>query len=947
MAGPPLAGFLEHVRNCVGADDRDAPSDCQLLQRFVARREESAFAALLQRHGPMVLRVCREVLGHEQAAEDAFQATFLVLARKAVSIRRHESLAAWLHRVALNIARTAKTSRAQRRAQEREAALMAVARSVDDVQPCDWQPLLHEEVNRLPEKYRVPVVLCYLEGKTHDEAAQQLSWPLGTVKGRLARARDLLRLRLARRGLTLTAAALAAALAESAAAAVPAPLLDATLQSATRFAAGTTATTGGVSARALSLANGALRIMVPTRLALVALFCLAAAVGAAGGLFALRLPGEPRTNEPPKTEGVRARTDLQGDPLPTGAIARLGTVRFRHGQHIQAIAFSPDGKGIASVGSGGSIVLHDAATGKKLRSFQGEAQAHSWTFAPDGKTLAAGVGQRLVCVWEVATGKRIRQFELAEGPVHYLAFSHDGRTLAGGVEKHKIQVWDVRAGKEIGRIAHPPASILTLALTSDGKTLATAGFDRKVTTLFLWDTAGGRELRQWQAHKGEVYSLAFSPDGKRLASASIEGENRLCVWAVPTGEQQFELPGAFHSLRFSPCGKVLAAAANGSVFLWEADTGKETRRLSGGGQLTPRGDCVVFSPDGRALAVADPWTITLWEVASGKQLSPSLDGHEQVVESVRFLADGKTIAATSRGAASFWHVRTGKRIGRFEGPRSDRLAISPDGKVLAVAGGSQAIGLWDVATGKKLREVEAPPNSSTLALVFSPDGKTLAAAIGDGTIRFWDVVTGKLIPRLALHEASYANLAFSPDGKTLVIGDGDLGLVEDHRKLSKVPTVRLLDAVTGRELRKPFELPEAASSRGRVPRWVSMGQVAFSADGKVLAAAVSSTSRLGTDPTIQVWEVATGRVLCRLERVLAGGGELSGCFALSPDGKSLVTVGEAARLWEVATGKLRGPIRGHSDTVCAAAFSPDGRLLATGSQDTTVLIWDTLNLNGE
>src|SRR5262245_24542612 len=648
----------------------------------------------------------------------------------------------------------------------------------------------------------------------------------------------------------------------------------------------------------------------------------------AGGMLACSLgagaPPRARSADSLPAATTREGTDRHGDPLPPGALARLGTVRFRHGQHIQAIAFSPDGKAIASAGPGGSIVLHDAATGKKLRSFRVEVQAHSLTFAPDGKTLAARLGDRLVCVWEVATGKRIRQLEFAEGSVDYLAFSHDGRTLAGGVEQHKVQVWDVRAGKELGRIAHPRTSILTLALTSDGKTLATAGFDRKEgITLFLWDTAGGRELHRWQAHRGELYKITFSPDGKRLASASVEGpdgDNRTRVWTVPTGEQQLELPGAFHSLCFSPCGKVLAAAANGSVFLREADTGKHVRRIPVGGRGgVGRGNGVVFSPDGKALAVADPWTITLWEVGSGKQLSPSLDGHEQVVESVRFLPDGKTLAATSRGALSFWQVHTGKRIVRFEGLGSHRLAISPDGKVLAMPSGSHTIGLWDAATGKKFRELEAHPSNALLALVFTPDGKRLEGAVGDGTIRFWDVVTGKLIPQLARHEASSASLAFSPDGKTLAVGDGDLGLVEDHRKLGRVPAVRLLDAVTGRELRKPFELPEAASSRGRSPRWVSMGHVAFSADGKVLAAAVSSTSRLGTDPTIQVWEVATGRVLCRLERVLAGAGDLSR-FVLSPDGKSLVTVGDT-RLWEVATGKLRGRIRGHSDTVWAAAFS--------------------------
>src|SRR5262249_20975686 len=148
-------------------------------------------------------------LGDAHHAEDAFQATFLVLARKAVSINKQASLAAWLHRVAVNIARTAKTSAAQRRRHERQAVLMAQSSPVEEAPIDDWRPLLHEEVDRLPEKYRLPVVLCYLKGNTQEEAARQLGWPLGSVKGRLARARDLLRTRLARRGLTLSGGGLA------------------------------------------------------------------------------------------------------------------------------------------------------------------------------------------------------------------------------------------------------------------------------------------------------------------------------------------------------------------------------------------------------------------------------------------------------------------------------------------------------------------------------------------------------------------------------------------------------------------------------------------------------------------------------------------------------------------------------------------------------------------
>src|SRR5262249_9678331 len=184
-------------------EDRGEQSDGHLLQKFVAERDESAFVALLERHGPLVLGVCRQVLGNLHDAEDAFQATFLVLARKAGSLRKQESLAAWLYRVALNISRTARTSTARRRGHEMQATSKPKTSCADEVTLRDWQRLIHEEVDQLPEKYRVPIVLCYFEAKSHDEAARQLNWPLGTVKGRLARGRDLLRTGLARRGLTL------------------------------------------------------------------------------------------------------------------------------------------------------------------------------------------------------------------------------------------------------------------------------------------------------------------------------------------------------------------------------------------------------------------------------------------------------------------------------------------------------------------------------------------------------------------------------------------------------------------------------------------------------------------------------------------------------------------------------------------------------------------------
>jgi RNA polymerase sigma factor (sigma-70 family) len=264
MTSTPLVGVLRYIGILAGAERASDQSDQDLLQRFVAGREESAFATLLGRHGSLVLGVCRRVLGDEQEAEDAFQATFLVLARKAGSICKQESLAAWLHRVALNLCRTARTAMARRQVHERQAARRTQAADAE-VALCDWRPLLHEEVDRLPDKYRLPVVLCYFEEKSHAEAAGQLGWPLGTVKGRLARARDLLRVRLARRGLTLTATGIAAVLSEGASAvAVPPALPARTLRAAMSFAArGPVA--GAASANALALAKGMLQTMTATR----------------------------------------------------------------------------------------------------------------------------------------------------------------------------------------------------------------------------------------------------------------------------------------------------------------------------------------------------------------------------------------------------------------------------------------------------------------------------------------------------------------------------------------------------------------------------------------------------------------------------------------------------------------------------------------------------------
>ena len=317
MATHTLAGVFRKIHSLAGTNECDA----QLLQQFITQRDEVAFAALLQLHGPMVFAVCRQVLGDTHDAEDAFQATFLVLARKAGSVRQQDSLAAWLHRVALNIARTARINALKRQAHERQAVLMSESKPIDEVAPTDLQPVVLAEVDRLPTKYRVPVVLCYFEGKTHDEAARQLGWPLGTVKGRLSRARDLLCTRLTRRGLALSASGLTAALTPNfAMSQVPAALLARTLDSATL-------PLGVVSPQVLILVKGALPTM--TALKWIPTILVVLAIGVGSVATALRLdsvraapPGSPaetkETPQPPEKES--APTNKEAPKMPPAEI---------------------------------------------------------------------------------------------------------------------------------------------------------------------------------------------------------------------------------------------------------------------------------------------------------------------------------------------------------------------------------------------------------------------------------------------------------------------------------------------------------------------------------------------------------------------------------------------------------------------------------------------------
>jgi RNA polymerase sigma factor (sigma-70 family) len=302
MATGQLSAVLQHLQRMAGVCTARELSDAELLERFVAHHEEAAFAALVQRYGPMVLGVCRRVLQNAHDAEDAFQATFLILVRKAASIGKREALGCWLHGVALRIAVRAKVNEAGRRLRERQVQAMPQTDAIATVAWRELKPILDEEVARLPDRYRVPFVLCYLEGKTYARAARQLCCVTGTISKRLARARELLRRRLVRRGLALPAGVLAAVLSQNGtSAAMPASLAAATIKTALQTAAGTAAA-GAVSPRVASLTEGGLKTMGATTWKLTLALLLALGVlGAGAGLLVRRAPAEASAADQPKT----------------------------------------------------------------------------------------------------------------------------------------------------------------------------------------------------------------------------------------------------------------------------------------------------------------------------------------------------------------------------------------------------------------------------------------------------------------------------------------------------------------------------------------------------------------------------------------------------------------------------------------------------------------------
>jgi RNA polymerase sigma factor (sigma-70 family) len=915
MATAQLASVLRCIHRLAGASSVADHSDRQLLQRFVEHRDEDAFAALVRRHGPMVLGVCWRVLRQMQDAEDVFQATFLVLARRAASVAWREGVGNWLYEAAYRLALELRGRNVRRRERERQAEAMCSSPSPTETSGTELANILEEELHRLPERYRAPLLLCVFEGKTRDEAAGELGCSLRTVKHRLERGRSLLRQRLARRGLTLAVALL---LHDAGRAALSAELIRSTARAASLFAAGKSFSTT-VSPRASILAEDALTGMIAGKVKFVSIVVLALTLAASGaGLAVFRTPAHETPPKPAKERRAQTqpRVDAYGDPLPADDRARLGTIRLRQGHFIFALAFSPDGKRIASGGGDRLIRLWDATTGAPIRLFQGhENDVTALVFSADGKRLVSGGTDGTVRVWQAATGKEVRLLirDAADDPCRFaaLALSPDGKVLAAGNSQGSIVLHDMENFQSLPFTSVEPSEVRSLAFSPAGKRLVAGRWNG---TVRVWDTSSGKEVAELKGHTQMISEVAFSPDGKTIATAA-NGDPDLRLWDAVTGKEVRRLPGkyGFDSVRFFPDGKSLLTGGYGPIRIWDVGTGKEVRRLDAAAHAT-------LSPDGRRVAAAGQQSLRLWDAQTGEEI-PYPRGHRDAVWSVALSPD-RRIAATADsdpGIIHFWDLWTAKELRRCEGHVGmlGRIVFTPEGKGLVSTGVDGTARLWDVATGKEVRRFEGSSGiHATLAL--SPDGKLLVEAGLEG-LRGWIVATGNSAPWPPAKGRLLRSAAFSPDGKLLATGGWN-------------KEITLWDPSTGKEVRR---------LEGHTG---SVYSVAFSPDGKTLAS-VCCMNRFvkgaGEDPTIRFWDVATGRESRRLEGPKGGAYEL----AFSADGRMLVSAGADGRirLWETATGKERRSLAGHQGPVTAVALSRDGRIILSGSVDTTGLVWDITN----
>jgi len=570
---------------------------------------------------------------------------------------------------------------------------------------------------------------------------------------------------------------------------------------------------------------------------------------------------------------------------------------------IWTLAFSPDGKFLATGATDGEICLWHLPDGEPALTCKGHTSwVYSVTFSPDGQLLASSCLDQTMRLWDVNTGQCLKILDSHTKYVHSVAFSPDGRLLASGGDDQAVKLWDIHTSQCFKILQGHTERIWSVAFSSDGQ-IASGSSDQ---TVRLWNIFTD-QCKVLCGHTNWVRSVSFSPDGQLLGSSSDDQTIRL--WDANTGEYLKTLQGhtsSVLSIAFSSNGGSLISGGHDQIVkLWDTNTGQCLKSLQGHSNSI---FVVAFSPQGHTLASGgDDQTVRLWDTNTSQCLK-TIKGYNNSIFAIGFSPQGHTLASASNDKkVRLWDASTGECLKILSGHtnRVFSVAFSPQDHILASCSGDRTVKLWDASTGQCLKTLLGH-TSWVWFVAFSPQGDTLVSCSEDRMLRLWNVNTGQCIKILAGHTGRVASAAFSLNGSILISGSDD-------------QTVRLWDVNTGQCIK---------TLEGHTN---SVLAVACSPQGKTIA---SSSS----DHTIKLWSLHTNQYL----KTLSGHKNQIWSIAFSPDGQTLASCSEdqTIKLWDVNRGQCIKTWQGHTKWISSVSFHPQARMLASSSLDGTIKFWD-------